>query len=129
MPLSEHEQQMLAQMEQALASEDPRFATQMRTAGLGGLRRRRLLIGAVGLAAGLALVVLGVNTTMWIGVVGFAVMVAAVAYALTPPKTIDDHPPTKPGGPGRKGPKGGGGDGPGFMHKLDERWERRERGL
>lgn len=129
MPLSEHEQEMLAQMEQALASEDPRFATQMRTAGLGGLRRRRLLIGAVGLLAGLGLVLLGVNTTMWIGVVGFAIMVAAVAYALTPPKTIDDQPPTKvggPGGPGKRGPKGG--DGSGFMHKLDERWERRERG-
>ena len=32
-------------------------------------------------------------------------------------------------GPGKRGPKGPkGSDSPGFMHKLDERWERRERG-
>ncbi|MFL6167108.1 MAG: DUF3040 domain-containing protein, partial [Ornithinibacter sp.] len=29
MPLSEHEQKMLEQMEQALAAEDPKFASQM----------------------------------------------------------------------------------------------------
>lgn len=126
MPLSEHEQQMLAQMEQALATEDPRFAHQMRGGALSGVRRRRLVVGLLGLVVGLGLVVLGVNTSMWIGAVGFAVMVAAVAYALAPAKTLDA--PTSDtgrlGGGGR--PKAGG---PGFMDKLDERWERRERGL
>ncbi|EBF6878346.1 DUF3040 domain-containing protein, partial [Salmonella enterica subsp. enterica serovar Saintpaul] len=33
MPLSEHEQQLLEQMEQALYAEDPKFASQMQGAG------------------------------------------------------------------------------------------------
>ena len=33
MPLSEHEQKMLEQMEQALYAEDPKFASQMQGAG------------------------------------------------------------------------------------------------
>ena len=89
MPLSEHEQQMLEQMEQALASEDPRFAHQMRGGTTLAVRRRRLVLGILGVVIGLALVVVGVNTTMWVGAVGFAVMVAAAAYAFTPVKEGD----------------------------------------
>ncbi|HQY96010.1 MAG TPA: DUF3040 domain-containing protein [Phycicoccus sp.] len=126
MPLSEHEQQMLAQLEQALASEDPRFADQMRGGAVRGQRRTRLVVGLVGLVVGLGLVLLGVNTTMWVGVAGFAIMVAAVAYALSPGRTLDAQPPS-PGGVERKGPKGPASSG--FMSKLDERWEKRERDL
>ena len=60
MPLSEHEQQMLEQMEQALASEDPRFAHQMRGGTTLAVRRRRLVLGILGVVIGLALVVVGV---------------------------------------------------------------------
>ena len=35
---------------------------------------------------GLGLVLVGIQTTMWVGAAGFAVMVAAVAFALTPPR-------------------------------------------
>ena len=56
MPLSEHEQKMLEQMEQALAAEDPKFASQMQGSSLASLQRRRWLVGAVGVIAGLALV-------------------------------------------------------------------------
>lgn len=127
MPLSEHEQQMLAQLERALATEDPRFAHQMRGGAERTQRRRRLIIGLLGLVVGLSLVLVGVNTTMWVGVGGFAVMVAAVAYALAPVRTVPLHPDSGSGrGPARKG---GGAGRPGFMDKLDERWEKRERGL
>ena len=36
MPLSEHEQQLLEQMEQALYAEDPKFASQMQGSSLPG---------------------------------------------------------------------------------------------
>ena len=121
-PLSEHEQQMLAQLEQALASEDPRFAHQMRGGAAFGVRRRRLAVGVLGFVLGLGLVILGVNTMMWIGAVGFAVMVAAVAFALAPTRTLDTaKDAARPAAP----TKGGSG----FMGRLDARWERRERGL
>ena len=86
MPLSEHEQKMLEQMEQALAAEDPKFASQMQGSSLARLQRRRWLVGAVGVIAGLALVLVGVNTTMWVGAGGFALMVASAVFAATPPR-------------------------------------------
>ena len=45
MPLSDHEQKMLEQMEQALAAEDPKFASQMQGSSLASLQRRRWLVG------------------------------------------------------------------------------------
>ena len=126
MPLSDHEQKMLEQMEQALAAEDPKFASQMQGSSLASLQRRRWLVGAVGVIAGLALVLVGVNTTMWVGAGGFALMVVSAVFALTPPRrarlgvvrsdgTTDPH---------AKGGKKKGKSS--FMDRLDERWERRQ---
>lgn len=86
MPLSEHEQRMLEQLEQALAAEDPKFASSMEGSRRGGPTRLRWIIGVVGVLVGLGLVLVGINTTMWVGAGGFAVMVASVAFALTPPR-------------------------------------------
>ena len=127
MPLSEHEQQLLEQMEQALYAEDPKFASQMQGAGARAAARRRMVIGAVGVVAGLALVLVGVSTTMWLGALGFAVMVAAVAFALTPPRRKGRLGTVQPDGSVRRAapqpkPKTSGGS---FMHRLEERWDRR----
>ncbi|NHA67043.1 DUF3040 domain-containing protein [Phycicoccus flavus] len=126
MPLSDHEQKMLDQMEQALAAEDPKFASQMQGSGLASLQRRRWVIGAVGVIAGLGLVLVGVNTTPWIGAVGFAVMVAAAVFAATPPRkarlgVVRDGEVHPAKGGSRKSRKSGG-----LIDRLDERWERRE---
>jgi hypothetical protein len=125
-PLSEHEQQLLEQMEQALYAEDPKFASQMQGAGARAAARRRLVIGGVGVVLGLALVLVGVNTTMWLGAAGFAIMVAAVAFALTPPRRKANLGAVQPDGTVRRPaaqakPKSGGS----FMHRLEERWDRR----
>ncbi len=132
MPLSEHEQQLLEQMEQALYAEDPKFASQMQGAGARASARRRMAIGVVGVVLGLALVLVGINTTMWIGAVGFAVMVGAVAFALTPPRRKNALGTVQPDGtvrratPGRSAskskPSKSGGS---FMHRIEERWDKR----
>lgn len=133
MPLSEHEQQLLEQMEQALYAEDPKFASQMQGAGARAAARRRMAIGVVGLLVGLALVIAGaLLSTIWLGAVGFALMVAAVAFALTPPRrgkarlgsvqsdgTIR-RGVAQPSGKRPKTPKAGT-----FMQRLEERWDRR----
>ncbi len=127
MPLSEHEQKMLEQMEQALAAEDPKFASQMQGSSLARLQRRRWLVGAIGIVAGLALVLVGVSTTMWVGALGFALMVASAVFALTPPRkarlgVVRGDGTTEP-----HGAKGGKKKGQrSFMDRLDERWERRQ---
>ncbi|MEO5983725.1 MAG: DUF3040 domain-containing protein [Pedococcus sp.] len=138
-PLSEHEQQLLEQMEQALYAEDPKFASQMQGAGARAAARRRVAIGVVGVVLGLALVLVGVNTTMWIGAIGFAVMVAAVAFALTPPRrgkpvlaavqpdgTVRREQPRPKAGQakGSKSRKTSGS----FMNRIEERWDRRKGG-
>jgi hypothetical protein len=116
---------MLEQMEQALAAEDPKFASQMQGSSLASLQRRRWLVGAVGVIAGLGLVLVGVNTTMWLGALGFALMVAASVFALTPPRrrlgVVRSDGTTDPGAKG--GRKKGKSS---FMDRLDERWERRQ---
>lgn len=129
MPLSEHEQHMLQQMEQALYDEDPKFASHMQGAGAKAAARRRLIIGGLGVLAGLALVLVGVSTTMWLGAVGFALMVAAVAYALTPPRrgkaalgSVQGDGSIRPAA-GR--PKKTSKANASFMQRLEERWDRR----
>jgi predicted lipid-binding transport protein (Tim44 family) len=53
MPLSEHERRLLAQMEEALAADDPRLVSAM--SGTSGVSRNRLGIGVALVIAGLAI--------------------------------------------------------------------------
>ena len=52
MPLSEHERRLLAQMEEALAVDDPRLVSAM--SGSSGVSRNRLGVGVALVIAGLA---------------------------------------------------------------------------
>ncbi len=140
MPLSEHEQELLEQMEQALYAEDPKFASQMQGAGARSARRR-YIIGGLGVLVGLGLVLTGISTTMWIGAGGFVVMVAAITYAATPPRrrktplgTVQTdgsiRQAAKPAGASRM-PRAAQASRPAksrqgtFMQRLEQRWERR----
>ena len=127
MPLSEHEQKMLEQMEQALAAEDPKFASQMQGSSLASLQRRRWLVGRRRRHRRPRLwCSSGVNTTMWVGAGGFALMVASAVFAATPPRrarlgVVRSDGTTDPRAKG--GRKKGKSS---FMDRLDERWERRQ---
>lgn len=141
MPLSEHEQRMLDEMEHALSVEDPKFASQMRGSARLARVRRNVVIGATGFLAGLALVVVGVMSQWWIGVIGFVLMVAGGAYVFKPTHAnfgvVDESGHIhRPATPRRSGRSGGGstsvrrGSNPragSFMERLEERWERRRR--
>ena len=60
MPLSEHEQRLLDQIERALYAEDPKFVSTVRGGRLRKPTRRRRLQGIAVFALGLVLLVLGV---------------------------------------------------------------------
>lgn len=60
MPLSEHEQRLLDQIERALYAEDPKFASTVRGARLRRPSRRRRLQGIALFVLGVALLVVGV---------------------------------------------------------------------
>ncbi|MGC5583655.1 DUF3040 domain-containing protein [Ornithinimicrobium sp. W1679] len=151
MPLSEHEQRVLQQMEKALYAEDPRLATTLKSTASGpghGLDRRRLALGVLVAVGGLALVLVGVMSQMiWVGAIGFLAMVLGGAWAATPghhgPTLTSVGPDGRPrgGGPrrGGRGGDGGGGGGGGrgpkaprgpkggsFMDRMEQQWDRRK---
>ncbi len=132
-PLSEHEQRVLEQMEQAMAAEDPKFATAMRGSSPRARQRRRLFFGGMGLVLGLVLVMLGVaQAVVPLAVVGFVLMIAAGALAATPARRPQAGPIGAVGSDGRMRPRRAknrsGGPGT-FMQRLEHRWEnRREQG-
>ncbi len=142
MPLSEHEQQLLEQMEQALYAEDPKFASHMKGKAARSAARRRYVVGALGVVLGLGLVLVGVNTTMWVGVAGFSLMVAAAIYAFAPPRraatpglgTVRPDGTVGPPKASRKRRGGAPSAAPAasrapksgtFMQRMEARWERR----
>ena len=93
MPLSDHEQRMLDQIESALYAEDPKFASSVRGGGLRAPTARRRLQGAALFVLGLAMLVSGVafkatmiGTFPVLSVVGFVVMFGGVVFAITGPR-------------------------------------------
>ncbi|CAA9324881.1 MAG: FIG017342: transmembrane protein [uncultured Frankineae bacterium] len=147
MPLSEHEQRLLDQIERALYQEDPKFASTVRATDLRTHMRRRLRRAALVLALGFGLLLTGVVTQQYaVGIAGFVVMVGALLLAMTswkrmgqpgqpdlhiaggPERPRPDR--TRPGGSRRVRPPSSGGSSGGMMGRLEERWKRRweERG-
>src|ERR1700678_4162535 len=93
MPLSDHEQRMLDQIESALYAEDPKFASSVRGGGLRAPTARRRLQGAALFVIGLGLLVSGVafkatmiGTFPILSVFGFVVMFGGVVFAVTGPR-------------------------------------------
>ncbi len=90
MPLSEHEQRLLDQIERELYAEDPKFASTVRGTRLRRPARRRRIQGIALFVVGVALLVLGVVVPQFrvadiplISVLGFLVMFFGVVMALT----------------------------------------------
>jgi threonine/homoserine/homoserine lactone efflux protein len=89
MPLSEHEQRLLDQIERALYAEDPKFASTVRGARLRRPSRRRRLQGIALFVLGVALLVLGVVLPLKpagipvVSLLGFLVMFFGAWLALT----------------------------------------------
>ena len=131
MPLSEHEEKLLAQMEEQLYAEDPRLASRLRKHDGPTLRGRRLLLGGLLAVAGLALVIVGaMSQSIPVGAIGFAVMVGGGAYAAWPTSSSSgplgtvaaDGSVKQRGKAGKTAkPKSTGT----FMQRLEQRWDRR----
>lgn len=127
MPLSEHEQRLLEQMERALHAEDPKFASTMRVGVARQHHRRRTFLAVVGFVAGLVVLFVGlVQQLIPIGVAGFVMMLACAWFAVVSwqrhsrpgERRVAQGQPRKPKQRGR------------FMERIEERWRRRreERG-
>ncbi|MGW2589538.1 DUF3040 domain-containing protein [Streptomyces sp. NPDC001515] len=130
MPLSEHEQRMLEQMERALYAEDPKFATALEGSGLRTYTRRRVYQAVAGFLVGIALLMAGmVAQQMWVsvalGVVGFLVMLGCAVLAVTgwrkAPKPGEQQT-VRAGGAGERRQSRQRRS---VMNRIEQRWQRR----
>jgi len=140
-PLSEHEQRQLEQIEQALYAEHPRFAKAVRAADPQVHYKRRVVYAVLGFAIGVALLPVGVASTyIAISVAGFVVMLGSCYWAAISYRRMNGiatgRVSTKDGRSGRAGRAGrpsktkrsGKRSGGGLSERLEERWRRRQEG-
>ncbi len=125
MPLSEHEQRLLEQMERALYADDPKLASTLRGAHLRSYDRRRVIGGAVGLLLGVGLLLAGVASGMAVvGVAGFLVMLGSAWLVMAGYRARGAANPATPAAGESKG-KARKARSAGFMDRMEQRWDRR----
>jgi hypothetical protein len=135
-PLSEHEQRLLEQIEQALYAEDPKFASIYRSNDLRSHQRRRIIRASVFLIIGLGLLLTGVIIKLpVVGVAGFVIMLGAVTFGVAAWQRMvaPARPSQAPVGGRRfrrRGRTPGNAQAPGprrsVVQRLEERWQRRQ---
>ncbi|MFF9282080.1 DUF3040 domain-containing protein [Streptomyces griseosporeus] len=123
MPLSEHEQRMLEQMERALYAEDPKFASALEGSGLRTYTRRRVYQAVAGFLVGIALLMAGmVAKQVWLSVVGFLVMLGCAVLAVTGWRKAP-KPGEQTGAPLHARHQGRARRS--VMDRIEQRWQRR----
>ncbi|MFW0155191.1 DUF3040 domain-containing protein [Rothia sp. P6271] len=124
MPLSEREQQLLAQLEQQLNAEDPKFASSMSSADAPPAvtySARHVVLGVLIALVGLGVVIAGVSTKLiLLGVFGCIITGVGVYVA-----TLKNS-----SGVGKSSPKvrSSGKNTSRFMKDLEEKWDKRQNG-
>jgi hypothetical protein len=131
-PLSEHEQRLLEQIERALVDDDPKFASTVRTGDRRQKARRKLQVGIGLVLVGLAVLVGGaVLPSVPLGVLGFLVMFGGAVLGILNYKAgtgaveagAAPGPVGRPGaGRGRRAAKAGRQP---LKNRLEERFRRR----
>ena len=123
MPLSEHEQRLLEEMERNL------YKNEADVVNTSDFRRTpnytAIAVGVLMGLVGIATMVVGVSLDMTlVGVLGFGVLFAGVMVAVAIPGSSSEGSSSGRSAPKAKSPAISSS----FMDRLNERWERRERG-
>lgn len=120
MPLSEHEQRILDEIERRLAAEDPKFARATAVATPRGVATRRVKRSAIVFAVGLALLIGGLiagldnaNLLVAFGLAGFAVMLGAIVLLVRAWKDLGTT-------------VGASGSSASWIQRMDRRWRERK---
>lgn len=128
MALSEHEQRLLDEMERQLYQHEADVVSTSSRGG-GQVSTRSVIIALLAVAVGIGIVIGGLALRQpLIGIAGFVVMLAGVAYAFSrrgsaewPDSQLGETPSARSmGGRAQRSSS--------FMERLEERWERRRRG-
>jgi hypothetical protein len=127
-PLSEHEQRQLEQIEQALYADHPRLARAMRSKDPKIHYRRRVIQAGVGFLAGVGLVAAGlVIKHDWLSAGGVGLMLASSLWAVRSYRKMTGVVigRTRPAD-GRRSRRGPRPQSTGMMDRIEERWRRRQ---
>ena len=132
MPLSEHEQRLLEQIERALVDDDPKFASSVRSGDRRLKARRKLQIGGALLVVGLAVMIGGVVAqSIPVGILGAVVMFAGLPLIALNYKSATGAGEAGTGPAAGSGPVGKGRGRSGrarrqpLKNRLEERFRRR----
>lgn len=115
MPLSDHEQRILDEIERRLAAEDPKFARSTSATTPRGLAVRRIKRASLGFIAGFGLMIAGLvsGQALPLGIAGFVVMLLALVVIARASRDI---------GPVSTRTKASG---PSWFGRAEERWRKR----
>lgn len=129
MPLSEHEQRLLEQLERALQDEDPKFASALQGSRLRGRLRLRLLLACAGVLIGLAALGYGLFTEhpthlLALEIAGGVVAAVCLWLAFTIWRRMPAPGEIAPAAKLKAARRSAAGHG-GFMQRMELRWQRR----
>ena len=146
MPLSEHEQRELEQIERYLAAEDPKFVNSIRNITPRSRYRRRMVLACIGFLLGVGLLLFGVQSNVLVSIAGFVLMLLSLGWFVSSvmhmhggDRTNEQQQQQTRETPGvvslqqtrrQRKRKGGGKSRPprsksGFMDRIEARWLRR----
>ena len=140
MPLSEHEQRQLEQIEQALYREDPKFGRLVRSSDPRVHYKRKLAQALIGIALGGGLLAAGIVThRVYLEAAGAALALLSLVWATVSWRRhqarVRPAPPARAvRGQGARGQAGPARRPPGqtrrarMMERMEERWRRRQEG-
>ena len=139
MPLSEHEQRQLEQIEQALYREDPKFGRLVRSSDPRVHYKRKLAQALIGIVAGAGLLAAGVVThRVYLEAAGAALALLSLIWAVVSwrrhvarvrPARAKAKAKAKAKGQAQSGPaRAGQTRRARMMERMEERWRRRQEG-
>lgn len=132
MPLSEHEQRLLEQIERALLAEDPKFASTVRATDPRHYALRRVVFAVLLLLVGVGLMVFGLVTNFapagipLLGILGFVVMFGAAVLGVHSYRRAGRTEPLRV--VGSEGKPRSRSSRVSLLDRLEERWRRRSDG-
>ena len=126
MPLSEEEQRLLEQMEEALAAEDPKFVSTIRGSSSRTRNKRVAILATFGFALGVGILMAGAVTAFTpVAVGGFVVMLGCAYVAVTHWRRVGEPDLPSNVRPIGKGKTRQSTQPSGFMNRMEDRWRRR----
>jgi hypothetical protein len=119
MPLSEHEQKILEEIERRLVADDPKFAREVSGGSTEGVALKRVKRAVAAFVLGFVLLIVGLfkaSLLVYFGIVAFAVMVASAAVIAAGIKQVSQQRGSEPAA--RQG----------WFSRIEDRWKKRYEG-